>query len=248
MNRRTRRKDADGPKVLVFEAVNASQNISGRNLVDQDDFYPADGVTDLGLDEYDYDLNDFSGTDSEMSESLGLLDSDAIDEVYDTSLNDLGPGESFFDGDFSSADGAGTTKEKIIKNYQKRAVDFSDPEQAKIRREQRKESRGNRRSDRKDRQESRQDKRESKKDERKGLRSDRKSAKTEEIRGRAEFNKALSTQGDGTAEIIASMNTQTKSASAGDATKKMSTGMVVGIAIASVTLLSVVAYFVIKKK
>lgn len=227
MNRRTRRTDADGPKVLVFEAVNASQNISGRNLVDQDDFYPADGVTDLGLDEYDYDLNDFSDTDSQTSESLGLLDSDAIDEVYDTSLNDLGPGESFFDGDFSSADGAGTRKTKSAGRKQKRS---------------------DRRSGRKEKQAERQERRQSAQDERRQLRGERKTAKTEEIKGRAEFNKALGTQGDGTAEIIASMNTQTKSATAGDVTKKMSTGMVVGIAIASVTLLSVIAYFVIKKK
>lgn len=235
MNRR--RRNTDEPKVLVYEAVNASQNISGRNNVDQDDFYPADGVGDLGLDEYDNDLNDFTDVSPVTSQQLGLLDSDSIDEVYDTSLNDLGPGESFFDGDFSSADGAGTRKQRRGDRRQRRDD----------RRSGKSDKRDDRRNERKDKQSQRQEKRQSAQAERQRLRSERSSAKTEEIKGRAEFNKALGSQPDGSAEILAALNTQTKSDVA-PTTKKMSTGLVVGIAVASVTLLGVVAYFVLRKK
>lgn len=235
MNRR--RRNTDEPKVLVYEAVNASQNISGRKNVDQDDFYPADGVGDLGLDEYDDDLNDFTDVSPVTSQQLGLLDSDSIDEVYDTSLNDLGPGESFFDGDFSSADGAGTRKKRRSDRRQGR----DDRRSGKT------DKRDDRRNERKEKQSERQEKRESAQAERQRLRSERKDAKTEEIKGRAEFNKALGSQPDGSAEILAALNPQTKSDMT-PTTKKMSTGLVVGIAVASVTLLGVVAYFVLRKK
>jgi hypothetical protein len=235
MNRR--RRNTDGPAVINYNAVIASNDISGRNLVDQDNFYPADGVRDLGLDEYDYDLNDFEDTKPVTSTQLGLLDSDSIDEVYDTSLNDLGPGESFFDGDFSSADGAGARKKKASGRKQARGD----------RRAERTNRRDDRRNERKDKQSERQDKRESAQSERQRLRAERKTAKTDEISSRAEFNKALGSQPDGTAEILASMNTQTKSDMT-PTTKKMSTGMIIGIAVASVTVLGVIAYFVVRKK
>jgi hypothetical protein len=66
--------------IVRMEAVNAGQNI-GAGYVDQDDFYPADGV--------------------------GNDDLDTIDMVYDNSANDLSPSADFFDGDYqnSYADG-----------------------------------------------------------------------------------------------------------------------------------------------
>lgn len=66
--------------IVRMEAVNAGQNI-GAGYIDQDDFYPADGV--------------------------GNDDLDTIDMVYDNSANDLSPSADFFDGDYqnSYADG-----------------------------------------------------------------------------------------------------------------------------------------------
>lgn len=66
--------------IVRMDAVNAGQNI-GAGYVDQDDFYPADGV--------------------------GSDDLDTIDMVYDNSANDLSPSADFFDGDYqnSYADG-----------------------------------------------------------------------------------------------------------------------------------------------
>jgi DNA-directed RNA polymerase subunit delta len=66
--------------IVRMEAVNAGQNI-GAGYIDQDDFYPADGV--------------------------GSDDLDTIDMVYDNSTNDLSPSADFFDGDYqnSYADG-----------------------------------------------------------------------------------------------------------------------------------------------
>lgn len=66
--------------IVRMEAVNAGQNI-GAGYIDQDNFYPADGVD-----------ND---------------DLDTIDMVYDNSANDLSPSADFFDGDYqnSYADG-----------------------------------------------------------------------------------------------------------------------------------------------
>jgi len=62
--------------IVRMEAVNAGQNI-GAGYVDQDDFYPADGVD-----------ND---------------DLDTIDMVYDNSENDLSSGADFFDGDYNNS-------------------------------------------------------------------------------------------------------------------------------------------------
>ena len=66
--------------IVRMEATNAGQNI-GAGYIDQDDFYPADGV--------------------------GNDDLDTIDMVYDNSENDLSPSADFFDGDYqnSYADG-----------------------------------------------------------------------------------------------------------------------------------------------
>lgn len=66
--------------IVRMEAVNAGQNI-GAGYIDQDNFYPANGVD-----------ND---------------DLDTIDMVYDNSTNDLSPSADFFDGDYqnSYADG-----------------------------------------------------------------------------------------------------------------------------------------------
>lgn len=62
--------------IVRMEAVNAGQNI-GAGYIDQDDFYPADGVD-----------ND---------------DLDTIDMVYDNSRNDLSSGADFFDGDYANS-------------------------------------------------------------------------------------------------------------------------------------------------
>ena len=66
--------------IVRMEAVNAGQNI-GAGYIDQDDFYPADGVGDDDLD--------------------------TIDMVYDNRADDLSPSADFFDGDYgnSYADG-----------------------------------------------------------------------------------------------------------------------------------------------
>ena len=66
--------------IVRMEAVNAGQNI-GAGYIDQDNFYPADGVEDDDLD--------------------------TIDMVYDNNTNDLSPRADFFDGDYqnSYADG-----------------------------------------------------------------------------------------------------------------------------------------------
>jgi len=70
--------------VVRMEAVNAGQNIGAVNYIDQDNFYPASGVS---VDERG--------------------DIDTIDMVYDHSENDLSPTSDYFDGDYqnSYADG-----------------------------------------------------------------------------------------------------------------------------------------------
>ena len=70
--------------VVRMEALNAGQNIGAVNYIDQDDFYPASGITE---------------------NSRG--DIDTIDMVYDHRKNDMSATADFFDGDYqnSYADG-----------------------------------------------------------------------------------------------------------------------------------------------
>jgi len=80
---RERKSNMQGD-VVRMEALNAGQNIGATNYIDQDDFYPASGIT-------------------ENSEG----DIDTIDMVYDHRKNDLSSSADFFDGDYqnSYADG-----------------------------------------------------------------------------------------------------------------------------------------------
>jgi hypothetical protein len=80
---RERKSNMQGD-VVRMEALNAGQNIGATNYIDQDDFYPASGITENAQG-----------------------DIDTIDMVYDHRRNDMSASADFFDGDYqnSYADG-----------------------------------------------------------------------------------------------------------------------------------------------
>lgn len=80
---RERKSNMQGD-IVRMEALNAGQNIGATNYIDQDDFYPASGITE--------------NEDGDI---------DTIDMVYDHRENDLTSSADFFDGDYqnSYADG-----------------------------------------------------------------------------------------------------------------------------------------------
>lgn len=88
--------------IVRMEAVNAGQNI-GAGYVDQDDFYPADGVD-----------ND---------------DLDTIDMVYDNRENDLSSGADFFDGDYQNSYADGDMEDDDYEDFDDEDYDdFDDDE------------------------------------------------------------------------------------------------------------------------
>jgi hypothetical protein len=80
---RERKSNMQGD-IVRMEALNAGQNIGATDYIDQDDFYPASGITE---------------------NSRGEIDT--IDMVYDNRRNDMSPTADYFDGDYqnSYADG-----------------------------------------------------------------------------------------------------------------------------------------------
>jgi hypothetical protein len=85
--------------IVRMEAVNAGQNI-GAGYVDQDDFYPADGV--------------------------GNDDLDTIDMVYDNSANDLSPSADFFDGDYQNSYADGDEEDDDYDDFDDEDDDYED--------------------------------------------------------------------------------------------------------------------------
>jgi hypothetical protein len=195
----------------------------------------------FGLGEYDTDVNDLGADFIDFFDGEGRPDYEGYDDYYD------------FDSDYDDLDGesfdyaTGRRRRKSRRKTSKR----SD------RREERREERRPRRrasgtgvqefaKDRLARRDARVDERRKARDERRRAKS---SAKSAEIQSRADLTKSLAQPDTTTAQVLATLQggDATKSATAPTERKGLSTGAVIGIALGSLALLGLGAYYVLKR-
>ena len=187
----------------------------------------------FGLGEYDTDVNDLGADFIDFFDGEGRPDYESYDDYYD------------FDSDYDNLDG-----ESFDYATGRRRRKSRRPERREERRPRRRASGTGAQEfakDRLERRDTRVDERRKARDERRKAKS---SAKSAEIQSRADLTKSLAAPDTTTAQVLATLQggDTTKSATAPAERKGLSTGAVIGIALGSLALLGLGAYFVLRKK
>jgi hypothetical protein len=217
---------------------------------DGDDYDDADGdyqieyvkEPNFGLGVYDTDVNDLGADFIDFFDGEGRPDYESYDDYFD------------FDSDYDNLDGesfdyaTGRRRRKSRRNTSRR------PERREERRPRRRilregtgEQVGEFAKDRLARRDNRVDERRKLRDERKRAKFQ---SKASEVQSRADLTKSLAAPDNTTAQVLATLQggDATKSAGLPQDKKGLSTGAVIGIALGSLALLGLGAYFVLRKK
>lgn len=211
----------------------------GEDYDDADGDYQIEYVKEpnFGLGEYDTDVNDLGADFIDFFDGEGRPDYELYDDYFD------------FDSDYDDLDGesfdyaTGRRRRKSRRNTSRR------PERREERRPRRRASGTGVQEfakDRLSRRDTRVDERRKARDERRKAKS---SAKSAEIQSRADLTKSLAAPDTTTAQVLATLQggDATKSAMAPTERKGLSTGAVIGIALGSLALLGLGAYYVLRK-
>ena len=190
---------------------------------------------DYGLDEYNESVNDL-GSDIDFFDGAGRPDYELYDDYYD------------FDSDYDNLDGESfdyATGRRRRKSSRRKSSRRSSRQP---RRRASGSGVGEFARDRLARRDARVDERRKARDERRKAKS---SAKSAEIQSRAELTKSLAQPDTTTAQVLATLQGGDTNRSATGASQQntgLSTGAVIGIAVGSLALLGLGAYFVLRKK
>ena len=190
---------------------------------------------DYGLNEYNESVNDL-GSDIDFFDGAGRPDYELYDDYYD------------FDSDYDNLDGESfdyATGRRRRKSSRRKSSRRSSRQP---RRRASGSGVGEFARDRLARRDTRVDERRKARDERRKAKS---SAKSAEIQSRAELTKSLAQPDTTTAQVLATLQGGDTTKSATGASQQntgLSTGAVIGIAVGSLALLGLGAYFVLRKK
>jgi hypothetical protein len=208
---------------------------------DDEDYENADGDYDIvykdeqgfGLDEYDENVNDL-GSDIDFFDGAGRPDYELYDDYadFDSDYDDL-DGESF---DYATGRRRRRTRRKPSSRQQSR----------RPRRRASGSGVGGFAKDRLTRRDARVDERRKARDERRKARS---SAKSAVIQSRADLAKSVAQPDTTTAQVLSTLQgSDARTATTQTPRRGLSTSAIIGIAIGSLALLGLGAYFVLRKK